>query len=89
MAVSPCGQASRWRAPTSIPMPCGRQHLNSCGALKSARWEFMVQRSAQLRILCIEDVDLGSGPLEWLCKGLRSHKAGEQHQKVGSKAVRK
>ena len=38
------------------------------------RWEFMVQRSPCLRILCIEDVDLGSGPLEWLCKGLRSHK---------------
>ncbi|CAJ1456944.1 unnamed protein product [Effrenium voratum] len=37
-------------------------------------WEFMVQRSPCLRILCIEDVDLGSGPLEWLCKGLRSHK---------------
>ncbi|CAK9061471.1 unnamed protein product [Durusdinium trenchii] len=36
-------------------------------------WEFLVQRSVGLRILCIEDVDLGSGPLEWLCKGLRSH----------------
>lgn len=37
------------------------------------RWEFLVQRSVGLRLLCIEDVDLGSGPLEWLCKGLRSH----------------
>eukprot|EP00435_Cladocopium_sp_Y103_P006771 s617_g2.t1 len=36
-------------------------------------WEFLVQRSVGLRMLCIEDVDLGSGPLEWLCKGLRSH----------------
>lgn len=32
-----------------------------------------MQRSVGLRLLCIEDVDLGSGPLEWLCKGLRSH----------------
>ena len=36
----------------------------------------MVQRSPALRILRIEDVDLGSGALEWLCKGLRSHKVG-------------
>ena len=35
-----------------------------------------MQRSPGLRILRIEDVDLGSGPLEWLCKGLRGHKVG-------------
>ena len=40
------------------------------------RWEFLVQRSVGLRLLCIEDVDLGSGPLEWLCKGLRTHQVG-------------
>ena len=43
------------------------------------RWEFLVQRSVGLRILCIEDVDLGSGPLEWLCKGLRSHQVRCRH----------
>eukprot|EP00438_Fugacium_kawagutii_P019597 Skav228921 [mRNA] locus=scaffold2504:147786:149014:+ [translate_table: standard] len=43
------------------------------GAHSECRWEFLVQRSGGLRILCIEDVDLGSGSLEWLCKGLRSH----------------
>eukprot|EP00931_Biecheleriopsis_adriatica_P023058 TRINITY_DN14656_c0_g1_i2.p1 TRINITY_DN14656_c0_g1~~TRINITY_DN14656_c0_g1_i2.p1 ORF type:complete len:715 (+),score=202.02 TRINITY_DN14656_c0_g1_i2:226-2370(+) len=37
-------------------------------------WEFMVQRAQGLQLLRIEDVDLGGGPLEWLCKGLRSHK---------------
>lgn len=36
-------------------------------------WEHMVQRAPKLQVLHIEDVDLGSGPLEWLCKGLRSH----------------
>ena len=48
---------------------------------QSQRWEFLVQRSPGLRILCVEDVDLGSGPLEWLCKGLRSHKVG--HVRLG------
>jgi len=33
----------------------------------------MVQQARNLRVLRIEDVDLGSGPLEWLCKGLRTH----------------
>lgn len=36
-------------------------------------WEFMVQRAPNLQLLEMEDVDLGSGPLEWLCKGLRTH----------------
>lgn len=36
-------------------------------------WEFMVQKAVSLQVLQIEDVDLGAGPLEWLCKGLRSH----------------
>ncbi|CAE7240804.1 NLRP7 [Symbiodinium sp. CCMP2592] len=46
-------------------------------------WEFLVQRSPGLRILRIEDVDLGSGPLEWLCKGLRSHKEIQALQLTG------
>uniref|UniRef100_A0A7S4W5M4 Uncharacterized protein n=1 Tax=Alexandrium monilatum TaxID=311494 RepID=A0A7S4W5M4_9DINO len=36
-------------------------------------WEFLVPRAAGLQLLQIEEVDLGSGPLEWLCKGLRTH----------------
>jgi len=36
-------------------------------------WEFMVQRASGLQFLRIENVDLGSGPLEWLTKGLRTH----------------
>jgi len=36
-------------------------------------WEFLVQKAPGLRLLEIENVDLGSGPLEWLCKGLRTH----------------
>ncbi|CAK0903724.1 unnamed protein product [Prorocentrum cordatum] len=36
-------------------------------------WEFLVQRAPNLQLLQVEDVDLGSGPLEWLCKCLRSH----------------
>ncbi|CAE7336536.1 DEK1 [Symbiodinium necroappetens] len=46
-------------------------------------WEFLVQRSPGLRILRIEDVDLGSGPLEWLCKGLRGHKEIQALQLTG------
>eukprot|EP00971_Amphidinium_carterae_P055026 1084232-Amphidinium_carterae.1 len=38
-------------------------------------WEFMIQTATHLQYLSIEDVDLGSGPLEWLCKGLRTHSA--------------
>lgn len=36
-------------------------------------WEFLVQRAPSLQLLQVENVDLGSGPLEWLCKCLRSH----------------
>eukprot|EP00747_Dinoflagellata_sp_TGD_P181947 gnl/TRDRNA2_/TRDRNA2_35973_c0_seq1.p1 gnl/TRDRNA2_/TRDRNA2_35973_c0~~gnl/TRDRNA2_/TRDRNA2_35973_c0_seq1.p1 ORF type:complete len:938 (+),score=178.09 gnl/TRDRNA2_/TRDRNA2_35973_c0_seq1:65-2878(+) len=36
-------------------------------------WETLVQRGGGLQLLQLEDVDLGSGPLEWVCKGLRSH----------------
>eukprot|EP00929_Paragymnodinium_shiwhaense_P049367 TRINITY_DN24905_c0_g1_i1.p1 TRINITY_DN24905_c0_g1~~TRINITY_DN24905_c0_g1_i1.p1 ORF type:complete len:905 (-),score=263.12 TRINITY_DN24905_c0_g1_i1:205-2919(-) len=36
-------------------------------------WEFLVQRAPKLQLLGIENVDIGSGPLEWLCKGLRTH----------------
>ncbi len=57
-----------------VHLPCS--HLSRLLLLLpfvAVRWEFLVQRSVGLRLLCIEDVDLGSGPLEWLCKGLRSH----------------
>lgn len=37
-------------------------------------WEYIVQTAKNLQILQIEDIDLGSGPLEWLCKGLRAHR---------------
>lgn len=36
-------------------------------------WEFLIQRAPSLRLFQVEDVDLGSGPLEWICKGLRAH----------------
>lgn len=46
-------------------------------------WEFLVQRAPNLRLLEIRDVDLGSGPLEWLCKGLRAHKEVKTLRLVG------
>eukprot|EP00927_Polykrikos_kofoidii_P055902 TRINITY_DN50088_c0_g1_i1.p1 TRINITY_DN50088_c0_g1~~TRINITY_DN50088_c0_g1_i1.p1 ORF type:complete len:939 (-),score=205.92 TRINITY_DN50088_c0_g1_i1:19-2814(-) len=36
-------------------------------------WEDLLQRARGLQYFCIEGVDLGSGPLEWLCKGMRKH----------------
>jgi len=36
-------------------------------------WENLIQRAPQLQYLCVQDVDLGSGALEFLSKGLRSH----------------
>lgn len=46
-------------------------------------WEFLVQRAQDMQLLEIHDVDLGSGPLEWLCKGLRSHKEVKTLRLVG------
>jgi len=36
-------------------------------------WECLIQRAPGLQLFEMQDVDLGSGPLEWLCKGLRTH----------------
>merc|ERR1719469_502056 len=36
-------------------------------------WQFMLQLASGLHLFRVENADLGSGPLEWLCKGLRTH----------------
>lgn len=47
-------------------------------------WEFLVQRACTMRLLCIEQVDLGAGPLEWLCKGLRIHQTIQVLHLIGT-----
>lgn len=57
-----------------LPIPAAAEDAPHLHPHALWTWEFLVQRATGLKLLQLEDVDLGSGPLEWLCKGLRAHR---------------